>query len=118
MTFLIFVLVNSALVAFDFAVTLALYLLGDFYVVTARLCGAGAAVAAMLILIRIWPGRNRSRALPVIVSVITGTVNCGLFVLLYLREPMLNWPLLFGLTSVAALLFGAAGYRRALIRST
>ena len=113
-----FMLLNVAMALLDFVVT---YSIGDttnFGPTVARSCGALTSLTALVVWSRYSSKPFRGELLYIVATVVTIIVNYGLFTLLYLRNTILNWHTLFAVSTMAALLLGAAGYRRALIRKT
>ncbi len=74
-------------------------------------------VALALMVIQISRKLLVSKGFGLLAASISSTVvllNYGLFFLILLRNPMLQWPAVFLVTSIAALFLGGFGYRRGL----
>lgn len=109
--FLLFQLLCAVL---DAGTTWLLVSSTDIPVVLARM--AGGVVAATLIVLfynKASKFGGIGRLLATSISVTCLVVSYGIFVLLMLRNPILQWPLAFVAASVAAVLLSWIGYRRA-----
>lgn len=118
MTLSRFIVLNAVLAILDFAITYGLETRTETSLLLARSCGSAAVIAGLLLWANHASASRHRYGLPVFISVVTIIMNYGLFTLLHFRNTILNWHVLFAITTMAALLSGAAGYRRALTKHT
>jgi len=71
-----------------------------------------AAAFAVVYLRQVSVFANNSRFIAVSITLISLLVNYGMFTLLVLRNPILQWPLACGAATTAALLLSGIGYWR------
>ncbi|KQO76938.1 hypothetical protein [Rhizobium sp. Leaf262] len=115
MTLVFFILLHSICAIIDFAVTWAFATAANIDLLVSRLIGASTAFVVVAYAIR--RRRNSSRlnsTLPLTISATISIVSYALFALMMVRNPQLQWPVVFAATSVAALVLGGFGYARAL----
>lgn len=110
---LFFLIFNVVLLALDAVVTFAVRASETIHVPIAGLVGVFAALMTIQFS-RKWLKRQGFGLLAATASSVIVLVNYGLFALILMRNPMLQWPAVFLATSLAALLLGGLGYRRAL----
>jgi hypothetical protein len=109
-----FIVLNAAFVVVDGVVTYGLINFATMNVIVARFFGALFAVVGIAIILR--RTHPSGSFLASAISIMTIIVSYGLFALILARNPILQWPVAFVTSALAALLLGAIGYRRALKR--
>ncbi|WP_320200164.1 hypothetical protein RMR16_014705 [Agrobacterium sp. rho-13.3] len=114
MKLLPFIVLNAAFVVVDGVVTYGLVDFASINVLVARFFGALFAVVGISIILR--RTHPSGSFLATAISTMTIIVSYGLFALILARNPILQWPVAYATSAVAALLLGAIGYRRALKR--
>jgi len=108
-----FTALNIALVAFDGLATYGLIGIAGLDIIVARLLGLCVAFVSLVLFQRY---AQRKDALATVISGITILVGFGLFALILTRNPAIQWPIAFIVASLASLVLGVFGYRRALKR--
>lgn len=113
MPLLPFIVLNIALAAFDGLATYGLITATGLNFVAARLLGLCITFVSLVLFQH---SARRKYALATIISCITMLVSFGLFALILTRNPAIQWPIAFIVASLASLVLGVFGYRRALKR--
>lgn len=114
MRFARFLSVQIASIALDALVTwLLLSLAGVPILLGKTISSLSAAIFAVVYLRRQDIVADTSRFILTSITLISLLVSYGMFVLLVLRNPTLQWPPAFGAATVAAFLLSVLGYWRA-----
>ena len=115
MALVFFILLHSICAIIDFAVTWAFATAANIDLFVSRLIGASTAFVVAIYATRRRLNSSRlNSTLPLTISTTIFIVSYALFSLMMVRNPQLQWPVVFAATSIAALVLGGFGYARSL----